>query len=49
MRIVFGKTVAATLAALVLAERVLPGGHWLARTVGIVLALSGGALAAGIW
>lgn len=39
----------AALAALVLAERVLPGGLWLARTVGIVLALSGGALAAGIW
>ncbi len=39
----------AALATLVLAERVLPGGLWLARTVGIVLALSGGALAAGIW
>ncbi|MGH7935114.1 MAG: DUF2182 domain-containing protein [Candidatus Binataceae bacterium] len=39
----------AALAALVLAERVLPGGLWLARAVGIVLALSGGGLAAGIW
>jgi predicted metal-binding membrane protein len=39
----------AALAALVLAERVLPGGLWLARAAGIVLALSGGGLAAGIW
>jgi predicted metal-binding membrane protein len=39
----------AALAALVLAERVLPGGLWLARAVGVVLALSGGGLAAGIW
>ncbi len=39
----------AALAVLVLAERVLPGGLWLARAVGIVLALSGGGLAAGIW
>jgi predicted metal-binding membrane protein len=39
----------AALAALVLAERVLPGGLWLARGAGIVLALSGGGLALGIW
>jgi predicted metal-binding membrane protein len=39
----------ATLAALVLAERRLPGGRWLARAVGIALALSGRGLAAGIW
>ena len=39
----------AALAALVLAERVLPGGLWLARVAGIVLALSGGSLAASIW
>jgi len=39
----------AALAALVLAERVLPGGPWLARGAGILLVLSGGALAAGIW
>jgi predicted metal-binding membrane protein len=39
----------AALAALVLAERVLPGGLWLARAVGIVLALAGGGLVARIW
>jgi len=39
----------AALAALVLAERLLPGGLWLARAAGIVLAVSGGGLAAGIW
>lgn len=39
----------AGLAALVLAERILPGGLWLARAAGIVLALSGGGLAAGLW
>jgi predicted metal-binding membrane protein len=39
----------AALAALVLAERVMPGGLWLARAVGIVLTLSGGGLAAGVW
>jgi predicted metal-binding membrane protein len=38
----------AGLAALVLAERVLPGGRWLGRAVGIVLVLSAGGLAAGI-
>lgn len=38
----------AALAALVLAERLLPGGLWIARAVGIVLAVLGGGLAAGI-
>jgi len=38
----------AGLAALVLAERLLPGGLWIARAVGIVLAVFGGGLAAGI-
>jgi len=38
----------AALAALVLAERILPGGHRLARAIGVVLALSGAGLAAGI-
>jgi predicted metal-binding membrane protein len=39
----------AALAALVLAERILPGGLWLARAAGIILVACGGGLAAGIW
>ncbi len=39
----------AALAALVLAERVLPAGLWLARAAGIVLALSGIGMATGMW
>jgi predicted metal-binding membrane protein len=38
----------AALAALILAERIVPGGLWLARAAGVVLALSGIGLAAGI-
>ena len=38
----------AALAAVVPAERILPGGHRLARAISVVLALSGAGLAAGI-
>jgi predicted metal-binding membrane protein len=38
----------AALAALILAERIVPGGLWLARAAGVLLALSGIGLAAGI-
>jgi predicted metal-binding membrane protein len=38
----------AALAALALAERILPGGRWLGRVVGVTLVLAAGGLAAGI-
>jgi predicted metal-binding membrane protein len=38
----------AALAALVLAERILPGGRWLGRVVGVILVLAAGGLVAGI-
>ncbi|HZP44398.1 MAG TPA: DUF2182 domain-containing protein [Candidatus Binataceae bacterium] len=39
----------AGLAALVLAERILPGGLWLARGAGVALILAGAAVAARTW